>query len=350
MMNEQNENPINGQSESDDIDLGHDQQGVTEEAQRVADSIVQALDRTDSEGGKWKQRFEKKWGCQILVQCKQHPLKVALVVLPVDKHPKERNWRFKFVVDLPEAQNAAGVWPAIEARARRLEELGRFHKYIRWFFKAFSVKEWGHKRQVVSWLLYDGPLVDATGFHLYGEPPECFDRHPEEPRWSGESPNVECLHIDRPLETVLAEWISYMEKQITNPTQLLRNDLSKVNFTVDKVEDFDSHLCAGFWGLEVDGVSFKGEWVYWKIDGKTKVFLYCYHYFYMHQLSPNLRPVTDHWRWKVDILLELTDQDFNVGPGMLSIYEEMGAPPVFTPSAGALDDPTLAGLDFNTNV
>ena len=62
MMNVQNENLINGQSESDDIDLGHDQQGVTEEAQRVADSIVQALDRTDSEGGKWKQRFEKKWG------------------------------------------------------------------------------------------------------------------------------------------------------------------------------------------------------------------------------------------------------------------------------------------------
>jgi hypothetical protein len=55
MMNEQNENPINGQSES------RDQETLAKEAQRLADSIEQALDQADSEGGKWKQEFEKLW-------------------------------------------------------------------------------------------------------------------------------------------------------------------------------------------------------------------------------------------------------------------------------------------------
>ena len=49
------------------------------------------------------------------------------------------------------------------------------------------------------------------------------------------------------------------------------------------------------------------------------------------------------------IYLALTDQDFNARPGMLSIYEEMGGAPVYTPTGEALDNPTLAGLDYNTH-
>ena len=128
MMNEQNENPINGQSESDDIDLGHDQQGVTQEAQRVADSIVQALDRTDSEGGKWKQEFEKLWGCKVFVQCEPQcgtqPLQVALVVVPDVQGLNTDLVQISVRVNLSDIQDADGVWPA----PRQL--VGRQHQVL----------------------------------------------------------------------------------------------------------------------------------------------------------------------------------------------------------------------------
>ena len=74
-MNEQNPNPINGQSES------HGQQTLTNEAQRLVGSIEQALEQTDSDGAKWKQQLEKKWGCQVVVDCEQQPFQVTLRVL-----------------------------------------------------------------------------------------------------------------------------------------------------------------------------------------------------------------------------------------------------------------------------
>lgn len=344
MMNEQNENPINGQSESGDIDLGYDQQGVTEEAQRVADSIVQALDRTDSEGGKWKQRFEKKWGCQVLVGCKQRPLKVALMLLPIEEHPQKRGKRFKFLVKLPEVQNAAGVWPAIEARAERLEELGRFHKYIDWFFEGANIQKGSKRqRQVIDALLCDGPLIDATGFHLYGG-------HAGYLPWDHETSEGDRYLIDKPLETVLTEWIDHMEKQVVNPRERLKRDLSKIKFTLGEGKYFKRYDCAGLWSVEVDGVSLQGEWVCSTIDGKTIVLVAGHkHHLYINRLSPRLPPGTGSFRLGVEILFELTDQDFNARPGMLRIYEEMRVPPVYRSDDEELDDSTLAGLDYNTN-
>lgn len=344
MMREQNKKKINGQSVSGDINRGHDQQGATEDAQGLADSMVQALDQADSEGGKWKQRFEKEWGCQVFVKCKQHPLKVVLVVVPFEKLSQGGSWRFKFLVELPEVQNVAGLWHAIDERVERLEELGRFHKYIDWFFKGADLQNGSRRRKVIWALLSDGPLVDATGFHLCSEPTGY-------PGWGDEELDGDRFLIDKPLETVLAEWVNHMEKQIANPRERLKRDLSKIKFTLGKGKTFKRYDCAGLWSVEVDGVSFEGEWVSSTIDGETMVLLVGRnHHLYMNRLSPNLRPGKGCLRLGVKILLKLTDQDFNARPGMLRIYEEMRVPPVYAPSVNVFDDATLAELDYNTNV
>ncbi len=341
MMNEQNQNPINGQAES------RDQQNLAKETQRLADSIEQALDQADSEGSKWKQQFQKEWGCQVVVECEQQPFQVTLMVLPVDKYPD--NWRLMPWVDLPAVRDAAGVWPAIQARAKRLDEIGKFHRYINFDFDALRAFE---SRDLLGSMLSHSSLIDTTGFGVCGGLPE--ERKTDSERLYRRVGQI----IDRPLEAVLADWINCIEKQVPKPQERLKSDLSKVEFKfvdederelVAEDESLSDDEFSGLWRLEVDGVLIKGTWNYWTFDGNTKVVLHGYHFVSIPKLAPDSATETENSEWEISIYLALTDQDFNARPGMLEIYEEMGGAPVYTPADEALDGPTLAELDYNIN-
>ena len=341
MMNEQNLNPFNGQSER------HGQQTLTNEAQRLVDSIEQALEQTDSDGAKWKQQFEKKWGCQVVVDCEQQPFQVTLMVIPVDKYPD--NWRLMPWVDLHGVRNAAGVWPAIQERAKRLDEIGKFHRYINFEFDALGAFE---SRDLLGSMLSHSSLMDTTGFGVFGGLPE--ERKIDSKRLYSRESQI----VDRPLEAVLADWINCIEKQVPKPKERLKSDLSKVEFEfvnedererVAEDESLSDDDFSGLWRLEVDGVLIKGTWDYWTFDGHTKVVLHGYHFVSIPKLAQNSAPEMENSEWELSIYLALTDQDFNARPGMLSIYEEMGGAPVYTPTGEALDNPTLARLDYNTH-
>lgn len=341
-MNEQNLNPINGQSER------HGQQTLTNEAQRLVDSIEQALEQTDSDGAKWKQQFEKKWGCQVVVDCEQQPFQVTLMVLPVDKYPD--NWRLMPWVDLRGVRDAAGVWPAIQERAKRLDEIGKLHRYINFEFDALRVFE---SRDLLGWMLSHSSLMDTTGFGVCGGLPE--ERKIDSKRLYRRVSQV----IDRPLEAVLADWINCIEKQVPKPRERLKSDLSKVEFKFvsederELVAEDESLLddeFSGLWRLEVDGVLIKGTWDYCTIDGKTEVVLSGKHCVSIPKLAPDFAHETDNAEWEIDIQLVLTDQDFKGEPGWLKSCETVQETPVFNEATYALpSDSTVASLDFNVD-
>ena len=335
MMNVQNENLVNGQSESDDIDLGHDQQGVTEEAQRVADSIVQALDRTDSEGGKWKQRFEKKWGCQVFVQCEPQcgtqPLQVALVVVPDFQEVNPDLVQISVRVNLSDVQDADGVWPALRSKTRRLTQNGRVLKYVRDVLGLVCTGD----QDLEMRSLFNACncyLRDGAGFEMFVESPS------EARHWKPFS-DEEGKSVTPSVAVALRKWLDEAECDISQHTKLLQNDLSLVKF-------YSDHSGTQTWRYATGGLYLSGRWSYREHEGVMSVFLYFAHKVELPLLwDPLGRRI---FLWDMELSVPLMDHNFLAETGTLEILAGLGLPPVFRPEVHVSPEVSdIAGLDFN---
>lgn len=331
MMNERNKNPINGQSES------HDQQTLTNEAQKLADSIEQALDQADSEGGKWKQEFEKLWGCKVFIQCAPQPLRVALVVTCDVEEFDDEVHQIALRVNLTEVQDAASVWSAIDTRVHRLTANLQCLKNIRdWLSTIDASEQNGELRDLFPGST--GSMLDDTGFEVFIYDP--LNEH----NWLS-NPDGHIANCDTEIEWVLAAWLEKLEynakELLENRARFLKRHLRFANFYQD---DRGNRT----WSHVDLYPRLEGVWRYQLHQGRLLVVL---DFVDEIPLAPLLTPYDPPAvKWNSRFSVQLSDQDFCAPKGTMKIRAALDLLPVFRPADHVTPEiPETADLDFNVD-